>query len=79
MEGAETQTRLRGASLQTDVLKAQKKRQREECVNMSSFFFFFLNLLCLMAATVAVCSISPSVQLSLDICLLFYPVLEFSC
>lgn len=39
MEGAETQTCLWGASLQTRVLKTQRKRQRGKRVNAWSFFF----------------------------------------
>lgn len=73
MAGAETQTCLWGASLQAGILK--KKRQKVECVNVLSFF----HLPWLTVAAVAVCYVSPSVQLSLDVHLLFYPVLHFSC
>lgn len=55
----------------------EEETERRVCQRVE-FLFLFFNLLWLTAA-VAVCSISPSVQLSLDIHLLFYPVLEFSC
>lgn len=42
MEGAETPTCLRGASLQTGVLKAQKKRQRV-CQRVEFFYFFYFS------------------------------------
>lgn len=44
MAGVETQTCLRGASLQTGILKTQKERQKGECINVKSLFFFSSSL-----------------------------------
>lgn len=75
MAGVETQTCLWGASQQTGILTTQKKRQRKEYVVSFSFFFFCFSfyLSWLTTSAVAVCSVYPSVLLSLDLHFLFYP------
>lgn len=54
----------------------EEETKRRACQRVEFFFFY---LPCLTAAAAAVCSVSPSVKLSLDVHLLFFPVLEFSC
>ncbi len=55
----------------------EEETKRRACQRVFIFYFFYLS--CLTAAAVAVCSVSASVKLSLDVHLLFFPVLEFSC
>lgn len=83
MAGAETQTCLRGASLQTRILKRQRERQKRSVCQCVEVFFlycfvfsFYLSWLT-AAAAVSVCSGSPSVLHSVVVHFLIYSALDF--
>lgn len=80
--GAEAQTCLRGASLQTCILKRQRERQKRsvcQCAEVFLFCFVFSFYLSWLtaAAAVSVCSGSPSVLHSVVVHFLIYSALDF--